>query len=50
MVDKGQGNDSDPDLISDLIFPVGAGSANLNCTNRRAGTYLPISGNLTVKP
>ena len=50
VVDKGQGNDSDPDLISDLIFPIGTGSANVNCTNRRVRTYLPISGNLTVKP
>ena len=50
VVDKGQGNDSDPDLISDLFFPIGAGSANANCTNRRAGTYLPISGNIQVKP
>ena len=50
VVDKGQGNDSDPDLISDLIFPIGTGSANANCTNRRAGTYLPISGNIQVKP
>ena len=50
VVDKGQGNDSNPDLISDLFFPVGAGSSNANCTNRRAGTYLPISGNISVKP
>ena len=50
VVDKGQGNDSAPDLISDLFFPIGAGSANANCTNRRAGTYLPISGNIQVKP
>ena len=50
VVDKGQGNDAAPDLISDLFFPIGAGSANANCTNRRAGTYLPISGNIQVKP
>ena len=50
VVDKGQGNDSAPDLISDLFFPIGAGSSNANCTNRRAGTYLPISGNIQVKP
>ena len=50
VVDKGQGNDSNPDLISDLIFPIGAGSANVNCTNRRVRTYLPISGNIQVKP
>ena len=50
VVDKGQGNDSAPDLISDLFFPIGTGSANANCTNRRARTYLPISGNIQVKP
>ena len=50
VVDNGQGNDANPDLISDLFFPVGTGSANANCTNRRARTYLPISGNIQVKP
>ena len=50
VVDKGQGNDAAPDLISDLFFPIGAGSSNANCTNRRARTYLPISGNIQVKP
>ena len=50
VVDKGQGNDAAPDLISDLFFPIGTGSANANCTNRRARTYLPISGNIQVKP
>ena len=42
--DNGEGNNAPPDQISDLFFGVP------DCHNFTTTTYLPISGNIQVKP
>jgi hypothetical protein len=46
--DNGAGSDANPDLISDVVIcPVGF---MVDCTVVPPNPYLPIDGNLTVKP